>query len=143
MPNAVASNPLHARPFDINVAYDIRHYQQVKYGNVIDPYFPAVGTDEAFKVLEGEVLMQTNNLVFVVMVIIKCMFSLLQMDSKGKKLTLNASAPGGVASTDELNGQFAEKQSHEGTPLRRCCCNRVYTRERRVRTRICGYYGRP
>lgn len=51
-----------ARPtsFDINVAYDIRHYQQVKYGNVIDPYFPAVGTDEAFKVLEGEILMQTD-----------------------------------------------------------------------------------
>ena len=52
-----------ARPtsFDINVAYDIRHYQRIKYGNVIDPYFPAVGTDEAFKVLEGEVLMQTNS----------------------------------------------------------------------------------
>ena len=51
-----------ARPtsFDINVAYDIRHYQQTKYGNVIDPYFPAVGTDEAFKVLEGEVLMQQD-----------------------------------------------------------------------------------
>lgn len=51
-----------ARPtsFDINVAYDIRHFQQIKYGNVIDPYFPAVGTDEAFKVLEGEVLMQTD-----------------------------------------------------------------------------------
>ena len=52
-----------ARPtsFDINVAFDIRHYQSIKYGNVIDPYFPAVGTDEAFKVLEGEILMQTNN----------------------------------------------------------------------------------
>ncbi len=52
-----------ARPtsFDINVAYDIRHYQQIKYGNIIDPYFPAVGTDEAFKVLEGEILMQTNS----------------------------------------------------------------------------------
>lgn len=51
-----------ARPtsFDINVAYDIRHYQQIKYGNVVDPYFPAVGTDEAFKVLEGEVLMQND-----------------------------------------------------------------------------------
>ena len=51
-----------ARPtsFDINVAYDIRHYQQTKYGNVVDPYFPAVGTDEAFKVLEGEVLMQQD-----------------------------------------------------------------------------------
>ncbi len=52
-----------ARPtsFDINVAYDIRHYQRIKYGNVINPYFPAVGTDEAFQVLEGEILMQTNN----------------------------------------------------------------------------------
>jgi len=51
-----------ARPtsFDINVAYDIRHYQKIKYGNVIDPYFPAVGTDEAFQVMEGEILMQTN-----------------------------------------------------------------------------------
>lgn len=51
-----------ARPtsFDINVAYDIRHYQRVKYGNVIDPYFPAVGTDEAFQVMEGEILMQMN-----------------------------------------------------------------------------------
>jgi len=51
-----------ARPtsFDINVAFDIRHYQRIKYGNVIDPYFPAVGTDEAFKVLEGEILMQTD-----------------------------------------------------------------------------------
>ena len=50
-----------ARPtsFDINVVYDIRHYQSIKYGNVIDPYFPAHGTDEAYHVLEGEVLMQT------------------------------------------------------------------------------------
>jgi hypothetical protein len=47
--------------FDINVAYDIRHYQHIKYGNVIDPMFPSVGTDEAFKVSEGEILMQTNN----------------------------------------------------------------------------------
>lgn len=52
-----------ARPtsFDINVVYDIRHYQSIKYGNVIDPYFPALGTDEAFHVLEGEVLMQTQS----------------------------------------------------------------------------------
>ena len=73
-----------ARPtsFDINVAYDIRHYQRIKYGNVIDPYFPAVGTDEAFKVLEGEVLMQTNSPDVVVMVIIKCMFFHLPMDLK-------------------------------------------------------------
>lgn len=51
-----------ARPtsFDINVVYDIRHYQSVKYGNVIDPYFPAHGTDEAYHVMEGEVLMTTN-----------------------------------------------------------------------------------
>lgn len=51
-----------ARPtsFDINVAFDIRHYQQIKYGNVINPYFPAVATDEAFQVLEGEVLMQCD-----------------------------------------------------------------------------------
>lgn len=51
-----------ARPtsFDINVVYDIRHYQHVKYGNVIDPYFPAHATDEAYQVMEGEVLMQTN-----------------------------------------------------------------------------------
>jgi hypothetical protein len=51
-----------ARPtsFDFNAAYDIRHYQRIKYGNVIDPYFPAVGTDEAFQVMEGEVLMQTQ-----------------------------------------------------------------------------------
>lgn len=49
-----------ARPtaFDCNVVYDIRHYQQIKFGNVINPYFPAVGTDEAFKVLEGEILMR-------------------------------------------------------------------------------------
>lgn len=46
--------------FDINVAYDIRHFQRVKYGNVIDPYFPAVGTAEAFQVMEGEILMQTQ-----------------------------------------------------------------------------------
>mgnify|MGYP001467535158 CR=1 FL=1 len=51
-----------ARPtsFDINVVYDIRHYQSVKFGNVIDPYFPAHGTDEAYHVLEGEILMQTS-----------------------------------------------------------------------------------
>lgn len=51
-----------ARPtsFDINVVFDIRHYQSIKYGNVIDPYFPAHGTDEAYHVMEGEVLMTTN-----------------------------------------------------------------------------------
>jgi hypothetical protein len=51
-----------ARPtsFDINVAFDIRHFQRIKYGNVVNPYFPAMGTDEAFQVMEGEILMQTN-----------------------------------------------------------------------------------
>ena len=51
-----------ARPtsFDINVVFDIRHYQSVKYGNVIDPYFPAHGNDEAYHVMEGELLMTTN-----------------------------------------------------------------------------------
>jgi hypothetical protein len=51
-----------ARPtsFDINAAYDIRHFQHIKYGNVIHPYFPAVGTDEAFQVMEGEILMQNK-----------------------------------------------------------------------------------
>lgn len=46
--------------FDVNVAFDIRHFQRVKYGNVVKPYFPAVGTDEAFQVMEGEVLMQCH-----------------------------------------------------------------------------------
>lgn len=52
----------YARPtsFDFNAAFDIRHYQRIKYGNIIDPYFPAVGTDEAFQVMEGEILMQTQ-----------------------------------------------------------------------------------
>lgn len=51
-----------ARPtsFDINVVFDIRHYQHVKYGNVISPYFPTAGTPEAFQVMEGEVLMQSH-----------------------------------------------------------------------------------
>jgi len=48
-----------ARPtsFDLNVSFDIRHYQNVKYGNIIKPYFPAVATNEAFHVMEGELLM--------------------------------------------------------------------------------------
>ena len=53
-----------ARPtsFDINVAYDIRHYQSIKYGKQgSDPLFPTSGTPEAFKVLEGEILMQARN----------------------------------------------------------------------------------
>lgn len=49
-----------ARPtsFDINVSFDIRHYQNIKYGNVINPYFNAVATGEAFNVMEGEILMK-------------------------------------------------------------------------------------
>lgn len=49
-----------ARPtsFDINTSFDIRHYQNIKYGNVISPSFPAVATDEAFHVKEGELLMK-------------------------------------------------------------------------------------
>lgn len=52
-----------ARPtsFDINVVYDIRHYQHVKYGSIIKPYFPTAGEPEAFQVMEGEILMQTKN----------------------------------------------------------------------------------
>lgn len=48
-----------ARPtaFDTNCAFDIRHYQKVKFGNVVNPYFPAVATNEAFNVLEGEICM--------------------------------------------------------------------------------------
>jgi len=49
-----------ARPtsFDINTSFDIRHYQNIKYGNVISPSFPAVATNEAFHVKEGELLMK-------------------------------------------------------------------------------------
>ena len=49
-----------ARPtsFDINTSFDIRHYQNIKYGNIISPSFPAVTTDEAFHVKEGELLMK-------------------------------------------------------------------------------------
>tara|TARA_B110001452_G_scaffold195698_1_gene165702 strand:+ start:240 stop:1028 length:789 start_codon:yes stop_codon:yes gene_type:complete len=52
-----------ARPtsFDINVVFDIRHYQHVKYGNIINPYFPTAGEPEAFQVMEGEILMQTKH----------------------------------------------------------------------------------
>jgi len=49
-----------ATSFDINVAFDIRHFQRVKYGNVVSPYFPSAGTDEAFQVMEGEIMMQNN-----------------------------------------------------------------------------------
>jgi hypothetical protein len=50
-----------ATSFDVNCVFDIRHFQRVKYGNVVNPYFPAVGTDEAFQVMEGEILMSNSN----------------------------------------------------------------------------------
>jgi|TARA_B110000093_G_scaffold182355_1_gene228759 hypothetical protein len=49
-----------ATSFDINVAFDLRHFQRIKYGHVVTPYFPASGTDEAFQVMEGEIMMQNN-----------------------------------------------------------------------------------
>jgi len=51
-----------ARPtsFDFNAAYDIRHFQRIKYGNVASAYMPPVRTDEAYQVMEGEVLMQSQ-----------------------------------------------------------------------------------
>ena len=52
-----------ARPtsFDINVAFDIRHYQHVKFGKVLNPLFPTAANDEAFHALEGEILMQNSS----------------------------------------------------------------------------------
>lgn len=52
-----------ARPtsFDINVAFDIRHYQHVKFGKVRNPLFPTAANDEAFHALEGEILMQNSS----------------------------------------------------------------------------------
>ena len=49
-----------ARPtsYDLNVSFDIRHYQNVKYGNLVNPYFPAIATNEAFQIMEGELLMK-------------------------------------------------------------------------------------
>lgn len=49
----------YARPtsFDFNLRYDIRQYQDVKYNNVIRPYFTSAGNDEVFRVMEGELLM--------------------------------------------------------------------------------------
>lgn len=53
-----------ARPtaFDINVAYDIRHYQQCKYGkaNPSKTYFPGKNSDEGYNVMEGEILMKID-----------------------------------------------------------------------------------
>jgi hypothetical protein len=96
-----------ATSFDFNAAFDIRHYQRIKYGNVIDPYFPAVGTNEAFQVMEGEVLMQTqkpgvrrygDHQMHV--------FSFAN-GLEGDKSTLNSSAPGSSGpTTDDM---FREK----------------------------------
>ena len=49
-----------ARPtsFDYNVRFDIRQYQDVKYGRVREPYFGAASNDEAFRVMEGELLVK-------------------------------------------------------------------------------------
>jgi len=99
----------YARPtsFDFNAAFDIRHYQRIKYGNVIDPYFPAVGTDEAFQVMEGEICMQTqkpgvrrygDHQMHV--------FSFAN-GLKGGRKTLNASAPGSTGST--VDDTFSRK----------------------------------
>jgi len=53
-----------ARPtaFDINVAYDIRHYQQCKYGkgSVSKTFFSGKNSDEGYNVMEGEILMKAN-----------------------------------------------------------------------------------
>jgi len=96
-----------ATSFDFNAAFDIRHYQRIKYGNVIDPYFPAVGTDEAFQVMEGEILMQTqkpgvrrygDHQMHV--------FSFAN-GLEGSRRTLNASAPGSSGSS--VDDAFLEK----------------------------------
>ncbi len=49
-----------ARPtsFDYNVRFDIRQYQNVKYGRVSDPFFAASSNDESFRVMEGELLVK-------------------------------------------------------------------------------------
>ena len=51
-----------ARPtsFDVNVAFDIRHYHHVKFGKVLNPLLPTASNDEAFHALEGEILMQNS-----------------------------------------------------------------------------------
>lgn len=98
-----------ATSFDFNAAFDIRHYQRIKYGNVIDPYFPAVGTNEAFQVMEGEILMQTqkpgvrrygDHQMHV--------FSFAN-GLEGDKSTLNSSAPGSLGDTvdDIFEGKLA------------------------------------
>ena len=51
-----------ARPtaFDINVAYDIRHYQQCKYGkaSTARTFISGKNSDEGYNVMEGELLMK-------------------------------------------------------------------------------------
>lgn len=53
----------YARPtsFDYNVRYDIRQYQDVKYNRVKKPFFQAASSDESFRVMEGELLVKSNN----------------------------------------------------------------------------------
>jgi hypothetical protein len=46
-----------ATAFDVNVNFDIRQYQKVKFGGAANAYFPAVASDESFNVKEGEILM--------------------------------------------------------------------------------------
>ena len=94
-----------ARPtaFDTNCAYDIRHYQKVKFGNIVDPYFPAMATDEAFNVLEGEVCMMHSNPGvrrygdhnMHVFTFANGLQARVGPESKSKKVTVNAS--GGAA----------------------------------------------
>ena len=52
-----------ARPtsFDYNLRYDIRQYQDVKYNHVTQPYFNTANTDDSFRVMEGEILMNLKN----------------------------------------------------------------------------------
>ena len=52
-----------ARPtsFDYNLRYDIRQYQDVKYNHVAQPYFNTANTDDSFRVMEGEILMNLKN----------------------------------------------------------------------------------
>lgn len=52
----------YARPtsFDYNVRFDIRHYQDVKYNRIKDPYFHAASNDECFRVMEGELVAKSN-----------------------------------------------------------------------------------
>lgn len=104
----------YARPtsFDFNAAFDIRHYQRIKYGNVIDPYFPAVGTDEAFQVMEGEILMQTQKPGVRrygdhQMHVFSFANGLEGRTRDGRIRTLNASAPG--SSGTSLDDAFNQK----------------------------------